>query len=178
MESEARSELSLGFQQHWSGLLKEGEIIPTLTPEDMLEMSGLLPMLGIVELDIENQSLEVVYAGSEIGRYLGFEMMGSNLVELNLFKNAEASWERRRHYFSQPCGFFEVVAGAIEGFGESVFAITLLPIFGEQAQTRLMIYVEAKERLLEVSNPSDVVGRVIARFPIDLGYGVPNECAT
>lgn len=168
-----RTEKSLQFQNEWQTFREPGDLIPTLLPDKLLEIPKLLPVVGIVGLDIENRALPVIFAGSDLQQYLGFEIAGVDLVSFNFFPNETANWERRNTYFEHPCGFYEVVTAQTEKMGKHTFAVTLLPIFGEEGARRLLVHVDATDAVRNTLDPNNLKGELVSRSAIDIGAGLP-----
>lgn len=170
-----RSEASLAFQEKWSSLRKQEELIPQRTAFDPVEFVEFLNNLAIVEMNPEARTVQILLAGNAIRDLVGLELTGKNFHDFVRKENIDPSWPHRIAYHDHPCGRHEVQDVYYRDGFHIECALTMLPLQGASGERFVVLLVESggvsytsrRDKTEIIATP------VKAACHIDIGAGVP-----
>lgn len=168
MTTEPRSKDSLHFQELWSGFCETPNSVPTLPVDKLTTFEHLTPWIMLSALDFEARTSTVQYAGSKICDLIGTDLTGVNMASSQFMSDPLQSWEQRRQYYDEPCGFHEVIEAQAQSGQLHLLKITNLPYYDEHRAPCLIVLVEAGDLLVTKGTSSVMVKDIRESTRIDL----------
>ena len=170
-----RSTESLEFEQLWSSLRQEGELIPAKDRFNPRIFKKFLPRIVLIENRPQEQQQIVRLMGTEVREGSGLDLTGMDINQFTVPDQLPIKLERQALYHDHPVGRCEISRYGFEGGVEAFYEVTNLPLWGangERIQVSLLAYTDASKALSRNGAKFSSEGYEEEIF-IDIGAGIP-----
>ena len=177
MKMSERSNRSQEFQKRWSEGRSSGKFIPQRSEFDFLAFSEFIPQLVMAEVNLEDKTMPIKFAGTAIRDFVGFELTNMDFTEFDSNPDPAQGWLHRRAYHDCPCGRFELLKFKFERNKTFACQLTILPVVGPNEERQLAVLVEPDEVEKSFGRRAPKMSSETLTFGsyIDIGAGLPQE---
>lgn len=173
MIDDRRSLVSKDFEAIWHDLRLNGLPLPIIAAADFVHFWKHLPNLAVAGLNLDLRKMPIIFAGSSVCEFVGFELRGHDFLDLDIPVNEEEAWIRRRDYHKMPVGRYEELGVTFRDGNIVHCALTSLPIHGPSKDLRLATLLEVREFSIEErKDKGKLTGKVDYASAIELGGGL------